>query len=128
MSKDLEYRLLEGKAAVYPGHSVTLAYLIVNAFPSLDAAKCRKADESFPAALSNSAITGAGRPVYAALDFLQRAFDQGIEAAIDHGDKVWLGETATAFGKYREAGQIQADSVKAKFKELFRTWPKTAPA
>ena len=122
MPLDNEIRLVNGETAIYPGHCVTLAYLVMQAYPSLEAATFRKHGATCPDALSNGNIPGAGGPVYSALDVLKHAFTHGVESAFAYGDKVWEGETANGYKDRREPGQTQADSIKSHFRELFQAW------
>jgi hypothetical protein len=123
MPLDNQYHVLKGEAAVFPGHCITLAYLIMQAYPSLDAARIRKDGATCPDALSNGNIPGAGGPVYSALDVLKHAFEHGVESAFAYGDEAWGRETASSYRDRREPGQLQADSIKDHFRELFQAWP-----
>lgn len=122
LQQDLQYSVFGPEGAVYPGHCVTLAYLILHAFPSLEAAKHRSKGASCPDALSDSRIPGAGGPVYAALRVLELAFEHGVDAALEYGDEIWRQETSSGYQNRREPGQLQADGIKADFRERFNAW------
>jgi hypothetical protein len=123
LSQITQNRVLNASAAVYPGHCVTLAYLIMQAYPSLEVASSREDGAPNPHALSNRSIPGAGGPVYAALDVLHHAFEHGVDSALAYGDRIWEAETATGFNDRRQSGQLQADGIKAYFRERFKAWP-----
>jgi hypothetical protein len=91
---------LNGEVAIYPGHPLTIAYLIVNAYPSLVAA-IRKSDQTtYPDALSNGNIPGAGGNVLVALDFLRKAVIEHapINDVIDHANSFWANCDSQAKG------------------------------
>lgn len=109
--------------AVYPGHAITIAYVIARTFPSLPAARARDGD--YPAALVHQSVPGAGGCVYAGLDLLARARDVGVDEALAFGDQTWLAETDTAYRKVRDEGQRQADLIKPSLRLLLAQWPLT---
>lgn len=113
-------KILSAQGAVYPGHPVTLAYLIMRQYKSL--ADARQPDGQYPSALTNQAIPGGGGSVHAALDLLDRAELVGIEQALAHGDRDWMVFTETPFQDRRQPGQCQADLVKPIMRELFTSW------
>ncbi len=123
----LQFRLFGSGGAVYPGHAVTLAYAIMQAYPSLEAALTRRANESFPEALGNNDIPGAGGCVYSALEILRLAYSVGLDAAFERGDEIWLSETQTAYTDRRLPGQIQADGLKEAFRTIFASWQEKTP-
>ena len=85
--KPLEREVL-GEAAVYPGHAVTLAWLITHAFPNLEAAEAK--GRVFPAALASGEIPGAGGNVREALDFLRLLRDgTPWEFALRWANRAW---------------------------------------
>ena len=125
-SSDLQYQVFGPAGTVYPGHALTLAYLVMLHYPSYEAAAVRRDDASCPDALSNSEIPGAGGCVYSALDLLKHGFTLGVEEALEFGDRRWEGETETAYKDRRQPGQAQADAIKDKFRERFARWPREA--
>ncbi len=113
---------LLGEPSVYPGHPVTIAWVIVNAFPSYEAAFA-KTESGYAAALASGDIPGAGGNVYAALDLLQR-FREGVpfDDAIAYSNRVWQSYTSDGFRDRREPGQAQADKVTAQLRERASWW------
>lgn len=113
-------KLLSEQGAVYPGHPVTLAYLIMRQYKSL--ADARQTDGQYPSALTNQAIPGGGGSVHAALDLLARAEIVGIEQALAYGDRDWMAFTETAYLDRRQTGQDQADVLKPLLLEQYAGW------
>lgn len=107
-------------SVVRPGHAITLACLIMQLYPSLAAAKTHVAGTSVYAALKDERIPGTGHAVFAALDVLKRGFVLDVDAAIDYADSLW--QDQSAYSSTRRAGQLQADSLKAQFREMFARW------
>jgi hypothetical protein len=104
-----EYDHLDGEFSVYPGHPVTIAYLIMQKYPSLAAASKVSTRSGFGAALSDIDIPGAGGRVHAAMSLLQRrAEGASWEELFARADDIWEGEH---FDKH-ELGQQQADRIK----------------
>jgi len=86
-----DFELL-GESAVWPGHPVTLGYLIFCNYPSLAKASVGCSAQSFPEALVNAVIPGAGGCVYSALDFLKSLKGgMSFEAAVDSANATWAG-------------------------------------
>ena len=113
---------------MYPGHPVSIAYLIMLSFPDRAAAASRKEGETFPNALGSGAIPGAGSNVYGARDTLTHAVKYGIEAGLSFGDDYWArSANGQNYGERYEPGQHQADNIKDKFRELFVTWSTKQP-
>lgn len=110
-----DYELL-GEVAVYPGHPITLAYLITQVFLSYEeAAKISAGDFFCPAALGSSDIPGAGACVYEALSLLQDFYGlHTLEEAFSAADRYWSSTDSQAERdpeRWRK-GQEQADRVK----------------
>ena len=106
---DFEREHLGGEYAIYPGHPVTIAYLIMKRFPSLEAAMKRSERSGFSAASSDNAIPGAGGRVHAAVRLLQRRHDGDPWAELFAvADDIWESEH---FDQH-EQGQQQADRIK----------------
>jgi hypothetical protein len=125
---DIQYQVFGPNGTVYPGHAVTIAYLIMLTYPSLQDARVRGEGATCPAALSNGAIPGAGGCVYSALDVLAVAFSDGVDKAFEFGDDCWQGETENGYQDRRESGQTQAESIKDKFREVFANWSRVSAA
>jgi hypothetical protein len=114
--------------AVYPGHQITLAYLITRAFPTFESAFVKSKDDgwgSYPAALGSSLIPGAGSCVHAALSLLVK-LRKGtpIEQAFKEADDTWerVDSQMTAYPKRWKEGQEQADLVKPLLKAQSAWW------
>lgn len=112
-----DFQILGG-GAVYPGHPVTLAYLIVQNFEDYEAAT--KKGREFPGALESAEIPGAGGNVYLALKLL-RELREGMEPteAFERADASW-GRVDGQKERYPERcrdGQQQADPLKRKLLE-----------
>lgn len=110
-------------AAVYPGHAVVLAYIIMDEFPSYAAAMKKDKGVEYVNALTSDKVPGAGGCVQAALDLLREARLLSIEAAIFRADERWVSETSGGYLKYRELGQAQADGLKPHLIAKFANWP-----
>lgn len=95
--------------AVYPGHPVTIAYIIFQKYSSLEDAFAT--GYQFPRALEDNDIPGAGGRVHAALRFL-RGYQGGqeLKELFALADRIWASER----GCFRdhEKGQEQADKIK----------------
>jgi len=84
---------------IYPGHPMTLAVQIAEAFPTLEAAHARDGD--YPAALGSSKVDGAGGYVYCALEALDRlrrgeSLDAVLAWADAHSEPVYRAEWPAA--------------------------------
>ena len=125
-----------GEHATYPGHPVTLAYLIVRLYPSLEAASAR--GHRYLAVEEDGRLPGAGGQNSQALDLL-RNLNQGIEwdLAVASADRAWgctdgQAEGGGSYAKTEEArqhyltrwkeGQEQADRIKPLLREAVSTW------
>lgn len=120
--------LLDGAPAIYPGHPLTLAWFIVNVYPSLAAATQKSARSEYSEALTNASIPGAGGNVHAALDFLRRVIAEqtSIEDAIDLANTVWArcdGQSGDArlVERFRR-GQEQAACIVDKLRQKLKSW------
>ena len=119
MDRD-DYDILD-EPAVYPGHPITLACLIANLYPSLDAAEVVPTDQArvhrYPAALEDHRIPGAGGNVWDALELLRRLRSgHSVETVIAWADETWAycdGQATTERLRGRwDQGQRQADHLK----------------
>lgn len=125
---DIQYQVFGREGTVYPGHPVSIAYLVMRSFPDFATAATRTEGRTFPAALGSGSIPGAGSNVYAALDTLSHALKYGIDAGLAYGDDYWSGcASGCNYGERHAPGQQQADSIKAPFRELFATWARPQP-
>jgi hypothetical protein len=114
---------LDGKLSVYPGHPLTIAYIISVAFASMDEALAPpKHGGDYPSheALANIRIPGAGSEVWGGITLLQRLRDEEItvDQAVRLADDHWLGVTTDGHRDARAPGQAQADMVKPKLAEI----------
>lgn len=119
-----------GRQQVYPGHPLCIAVAIMLRFDSLAQATRRgdAADDLPATALRSPDIRGAGGNVYAALDLLTRAKQGYLELALERAEYYWQ-SSAGAFGQERvQAGQQQAQALRAAFEELLQSWPQTTTA
>ncbi len=127
MSRDFEFL---GEAAVYPGHPITLAYLITKVFPSYGEAVKVHAGRNYSAALASTDIPGAGGCVHEALSLLHGLREgefSSLEEAFSWADQDW---SRTDSQKVRDPerwrqGQEQADRVKPLLADRSFWWIKT---
>ena len=97
----IERLALGGEFAIYPGHPVTIAYIIMSKYKNLEMAQAL--------ALGNNDIPGAGGRVNSALRLLQeRNEGKGLMELFEWADSVWNSER---FRDHKK-GQEQADKVK----------------
>jgi len=115
VTTSLNYEIFGPKGCVYPGHPLSIAYLILLAYPSYEAAT--SLNGNYPEALTSAVIPGAGGNVHAALDFLKSVPIIGVERAIEHADHYWAQcASGENFGSRHGAGQLQADAVKERLR------------
>lgn len=117
----LQRDVLGSEPYVYPGHAVTIALLIIHAFPSLEAAEAK--GREFPAALESPLIPGAGGNVYSALSLLRRLRDGlGWTDAMLLADRNWsLCDNQFGTDRWRR-GQEQADRMKPLLHDRVGAW------
>lgn len=113
---------LTGDWPVYPGHPLVLATVVMEVFPSFEAAN-RQTEHGWCEALADSRIPGASCHVYAAMRLLKlgadgRSADDMIEFARDYWDR----GSAGGHHKNVEAGQVQAKATAHRFRELAKAW------
>lgn len=115
--------------AIYPGHPVTIALLIVEAYPSLADAERKCERTGYPAALGSADIPGAGGNVRAALRLLQSVRAGALLAeAVEHARDYWSRCDGQATGDARlverwRSGQEQADRVEPVLRAKLAVWP-----
>lgn len=131
--------------SIYPGHPVTIAYLIVNIFPTYESAFAKPDGSPYSSALGSCKIPGAGGNVSDALCLLKYLHD-GIpwSLAIKDADDGWARCDGQAKGGYEwgkkektpeetqarikhyqdrwRKGQQQADKLKLKLFKLADWW------
>lgn len=113
-----------GEHIQYPGHPLVLACMVMDRYPSLDAACTVDPGMTFNRALGDSFIPGAGCAVHAALDTLRFAQKQGLAAACEHAERYWQGWEAQSVQNAEGAaiGRRQAEKLKALFDAKFQAW------
>jgi hypothetical protein len=121
MEQKADLRFL-GDHAVYPGHAITIAYLIAMTFKNLEEAEATT-PAGYPAGVADSRIPGAGGNIYSGLLLLRHLRD-GLpyDLVLSNADREWLDETATVYAKCRKEGQRQADALKHRFAEDVLPW------
>lgn len=115
--------VLLGEAAVYPGHPVTLAYLIVKNYASLSAAQAK--GKYFSVVEEDSRLPGAGGHNNHAVQLLTD-LDAGKswEEAVAWADDLWAwcDDQKNSDPKRWREGQDQADKVKPLLREEITAW------
>lgn len=114
-----------GEHAVYPGHPVILACMVMDRYPSLLAARgTDQLSPTFGNALSDSFIPGAGCAVHAALDVLRYAQVVSVEAAYELAESYWHGWERQHPNNVPGAakGREQCVRIKARFESMLKTW------
>ena len=130
----INYRLLTsawekeylGEASVYPGHAVVLACMIMDRYPDLASAQRRCVGATYPNALGDQFIPGAGGAVYAALDVLELAVtQQNLPAAYARAEycwNCWEQESAEHNKVNAERGRAQYEKLKEHFARRVKEW------
>lgn len=111
-----------GEEAIYPGHPVTIAYIIICVFPTYEEAFAKGIH--CWAAIESVDIPGAGSSVYNALDML-RYLHNGIidfDKAVEIAEHDWDCLTSDSFSLFK--GQEQANRFKEKLREKSSWWKK----
>ena len=124
MSSQLEYDIF-GCATVYPGHPNAIALIIMEKYPSYEAALDKPEDKQSAAALRDGDIPGAGGNVYSALDVLEKLVKDGPEAAFEAGNKMWARMVGPGSGNHEksfEEGQKQVDAIARRFLDKASSW------
>lgn len=112
------------EGAVYPGHPVTLALLIMHRYPSLSEAKAPTPSSGFRSALADINIPGAGGEVSGALTLLEKigAGELNTEDAIEWGKASWARNAENCYADRVVPGQQQADRLSQQFAEKVAGW------
>ena len=131
-----EWTLLGGEGLVYPGHPITVAFVITHVYDSYEGAvaPCPSGGGSCHA-VGNHDVPGAGSNVYLAVDLLKHYFVDGwsIEKCFEWADTAWGhvdGMAETKDPRWAERymkGLAQAARVKERLAARLREWPRTAP-
>lgn len=109
--------------AVYPGHPVVVAFLIMKKYQNL--AEATKTGHSFPHALEDNDIPGAGGNIYSALSLLAELKEgKPLGKTISKWCDQWISSKAGGLEKYVEPGDSQAKLVIPQFSELAPEWIK----
>ena len=120
-----EALLGDGQFVQYPGHPTVLAALIVMKFPSFGEASVRLPGATYPRALGDEDIPGAGSSVYAALGILEMIGKVGIDDALIHAEDYWT-ELCAGDKKFPgevELGREQAVKAADYLRSAFPNWP-----
>lgn len=128
MKNFYERDYLDGEPAVYPGHPVVIAYLIMNRFASLEEATTTEPGATYNRALGSHDIPGAGGEVHMALNLLRKCLvqERSSEEVVDEYAAYWHQYKAGGHEKYVEAGHAQLLKVRDKFLQQIQNWPKEA--
>ena len=117
------------KKVVYPGHPLTLAWYVMESFASLAEAVVPYAGingYTCPAALTCSAIPGAGGCVYAALGLLQSG--KTPEEMVVMATEMWHTHRRTDHADKIPAGDAEAAHMAPLFIAKAREWFASKPA
>lgn len=129
MSTHTKNRLI----AVYPGHPITIAYIITETYPDFGSAFLPVGEARYEAAVADIRIPGAGGNVYAGLELLHHlrngAFNKVAKerkiskwrSACDWADSYWARCVATGSPLFKK-GQQQADEIKPLLKGRQKWW------
>ena len=110
---------------VYPGHALVIAKIIMETYPSLEAASRRVGDKEHntAAALGDSNVPGAGGCVWVAIDTLRYFHTEGVtkEQTFQFADRYWNASVSDL--NTRVDGQQKADSIKEEVYKMAMAWP-----
>jgi hypothetical protein len=121
--------------AVYPGHAITLAYLIVNLYPSLEAASAP--GRHFTAVEEDGRLPGAGGHQNQAVELLrQLALGRDWDTVAGRADESWArcdGQKNGGYGEFAQKnpdyyadrwrrGQEQADRIRPLLRAALQKW------
>lgn len=108
------YVNLSAHEAIYPGHPITIAYVITQRYKSF--VEATTIGSTFPAALEDDKVPGGGGRVYCALDLLRKRQEgEDWDSLFQWADHVWDSER---FSKHAE-GLEQAHALKEKLIESY---------
>lgn len=126
---------LDARIAVYPGHPITIAYLITMKYPNFESAFVKVGKWGDAAALADCDIPGAGGNVSAALELLfwlrdgtfkkvgSKSGRKTWDVAVSWADDYWSrcdSQNMTHQERWKK-GQEQADQIKPLLKAR-RSW------
>jgi hypothetical protein len=120
-----EAQHLNGQMIRYPGHPLVNATLIMDLYPSLDEASRRLPGKTYPNALGDVRVPGAGCAVYAALDALKLALTRGVDVAKTEANRYWNNWLDQSPEHNREGwriGQEQAAMIYGTFCSKLNNW------
>lgn len=116
---------IKPEKAIYPGHPVTLAFCIVYAFPTYEAAFA-KTGHNWAAAMGDSRCPGSGGCVASALDLLRSLKQKTatFDEAMAEADRVWsvCDDQQTRNPLRWKEGQDQANQIKTLLKRKRPWW------
>lgn len=122
-------RLPNGSWPVYPGHPLTVAWFIVNKYPSFDVANATCPGHQFSNALGDNDIPGAGCAVTTAMHFLKKLVDgEPWEKVVAWADNAWRSGKAGGHGRKVAPGLAQANALKPHLKAKSSWWERPVAA
>jgi hypothetical protein len=121
-----QYTVLGPRGAVYPGHPLVIAYLVMKSFKSLEDALTTPPGQQSKNLYSLGALPGSVGAIEAAVQVLRLGQSGSFGKALDFADNEWLQSVKGEFGnELWTSGHVQADSLKAAFMEEAPAWCKT---
>lgn len=128
MSTNRTFELLDGEQAVYPGHPLTVAYVIMSVFPGPEEALAPSKHGHWSVCVGCADVPGAGDGANAGADVCQMLADgKAPEDAAKFADDTWLRMVNPEGSNHPSAwkpGQEQADKFRDRFLELAKVWGK----
>lgn len=114
-----------GEHAVYPGHALVVAYVIMHVFPDVDSA-LEDTKHGWSAAVGNGTVPGAGDGAYAGAAVIEM-LRQGHtpEEAAEWAQEEWRRRVGPGSGNHErmfQPGVEQAERFIDKFVSKARTW------
>lgn len=111
-----------GEAAVYPGHPVVVAYLIMKKFDTFEDASGKSPNCEYKNALVDNEIPGGGE-VHMALDLVKHITEgEDINDLFDEFSERWERGMAGGHTERVKPGQEQAERIKGKFIQFAGEW------
>lgn len=93
---------------IYPGHPITIAYLITKTFSCFEEASA-PTSHGWCRALGDGRIPGAGGPVSAGVQFLEKLYKgDDLKDVVERAREIWRSETSAAYQDKYLAGEEQA--------------------
>lgn len=115
-------KTLTGCDFVYPGHPLVLATVIMQTYPSFEAAN-KRTSFGFSEALGNNSVPGAGCHVGAAMHVLKMGAEgSSQEEMVGWAKAYWDEGRAGGHLKNVEGGRAQAVAIEPHFRLMASTW------